>query len=121
MTKSRILEFIEYLSMGLSIWGVLAAWISYDYAYAIIPLTISVALNLASQQRLRKLQQRQENSIGELVQVDPELSVTQQQVEKIRNLQQQDVEAINLRLSQFDSVQKQIGQIQQTHKILRSR
>lgn len=116
MTKRNTIDFLEYLLLGLCIWGAFAAFISQEYSYAIFPLTLAIALNVANQQRLRSLQRRQENSIGQLGQPNPQLSLTQQQVEQLRNQEKQDIEAINSRLKQLESFRIEISKTQQTQQ-----
>ncbi len=107
MTKRQILELIEYLSWGFSGWGAVAALISGDLSYAVIPLIFTVGFNLLSQQQYKRLYLRHEREIEDLGRriggggnnLAEEYA---RQIEQLSLTQQQAFNAINQRLAQLD-------------------
>ena len=108
MTKRQI-EFLEYLSLGLSAWGAIAASISQEYAYAVLPLTLSVGLNLFNQQRERKL--RQLSLQRESVESEPHNRLTPQQIEQLHNLRR-----LKRLIHVWHNLMLRLGKLIQPHK-----
>lgn len=114
MTKRQILELIEYLSWGFSGWGAVAALISGDLSYAVIPLMFTVGFNLLSQQQYKRLHLRHEREIEDLSRRinsggDNWGEEYARQIEQLSLTQQQTFNAINQRLAQLDVRSQQLS------------
>lgn len=118
MKKRQILELIEYLSWGFSGWGAVAAWISGDLFYAVIPLLFTVGFSVLNQQRFKRLHFRHEREIDDLIRKledggEEQSSLSGEygrQIEQLNLTQQQTFNVINQRLAQLDVRSQQLAQ-----------
>lgn len=124
MTKLHWLEVSEYASLSLSALGLVTAAVTQQMIYAAAPLTVTVCLNVANRERLKSLtQQQQQATIAKLdLLIDPlrqrlanfdtftqKLSTTtQQQLEELRNNQEQD---FNIFTEQFEQLHASLLEI----------
>jgi hypothetical protein len=83
VASSKILKLAEYTSLAVSVVGAIASATTQQIAYAAVPLTVSLALNLANRQRFEKqVQQRVTTAIA---QVDESLVQLNQRVTQLQD------------------------------------
>ncbi|KAB8319929.1 hypothetical protein SD81_014240 [Tolypothrix campylonemoides VB511288] len=140
MTKFHWLEVSEYASLSLSALGLVTAAVTQQIIYVAAPLTVTVCLNAANRERLKYLTtQQQQATIAKLdLLIDPlrqrlanfdtftqKLSTTtQQQLEELRNNQEQDFNAFTEQFEQLYGslleitikIQQQIQELQQNQQ-----
>jgi len=79
-------EIAEYISIGASALGTIAAALSHQAAYAATPVTLALSLNLVNRQQLQKqiaLSRQQTEAIAQSIPPSPEPSIA-----KIRKILQ---------------------------------
>jgi len=79
-------EIAEYISVGASALGTIAAALSHQAVYAATPLTLALSLNLVNRQQLQKqiaLSRQQTEAIAQSIPPSPEPSIA-----KIRKILQ---------------------------------
>ncbi|MDM3853671.1 MAG: hypothetical protein PT120_01785 [Aphanizomenon gracile PMC649.10] len=126
MNNRQLLEFSEYVCLGISILGTIVATVTQQVVYAVIPLSLSIALNLVnrpklnySQSQIEQLQTGLQNITEEFHQVEKTMNTSNQRLEQI--------EVVNSRFAEIDnSTQKlhqtileqnqSIGEIKETQK-----
>ena len=126
MNNRQLLEVSEYVCLGLSVLGTIVATVTQQVVYAVIPLSLSVALNLVnrpkfnySQSQIEQLQTRLQNITEEFYQVEKTMNTSNQRLEQIEDWRQQlsqiidqTIEiAINERLGKLEVYKQEISQI----------
>ena len=128
MNNRQLLEFSEYVCLGLSVLGTIVATVTQQVVYAVIPLSLSVALNLVnrpkfnysqSQSQIEQLQTSLQNITEEFYQVEKTMNTSNQRLEQIEAWRQQlsqiidqTIEsAINERLGKLEVYKQEISQI----------
>ncbi|UUO17784.1 WD40 repeat domain-containing protein [Dolichospermum heterosporum] len=128
MNNRQLLEFSEYICLGLLVLGTIVATVTQQVVYAVIPLSLSVALNLVnrpkfnysqSQSQIDQLQTGLQNITEEFHQVEKTMNTSNQRLEQIEAWRQQlsqiidqTIEmAINERLGKLEVYKQEISQI----------
>ena len=128
MNNRQLLEVSEYVCLGLSVLGTIVATVTQQVVYAVIPLSLSVALNLVnrpkfnysqSQSQIEQLQTSLQNITEEFYQVEKTMNTSNQRLEQIEAWRQQlsqiidqTIEsAINERLGKLEVYKQEISQI----------
>ncbi|MDM3845623.1 MAG: hypothetical protein PT116_11380 [Aphanizomenon gracile PMC638.10] len=126
MNNRQLLEFSEYVCLGISILGTIVATVTQQVVYAVIPLSLSIALNLVnrpklnySQSQIEQLQTGLQNITEEFHQVEKTMNTSNQRLEQIEAWRQQlsqitdqTIEmAINERLGKLEVYKQEISQI----------
>ncbi|MBJ7295175.1 MAG: hypothetical protein JHC73_02355 [Dolichospermum sp.] len=122
MNNRQLLEVSEYVCLGLSVLGTIVATVTQQVVYAVIPLSLSVALNLVnrpkfnySQSQIEQLQTSLQNITEEFHQVEKTMNTSNQRLEQIEAWRQQLSQiiesAINERLGKFEVYKQEISQI----------
>ncbi|MFO5527903.1 MAG: hypothetical protein ACLBM1_08745 [Cuspidothrix sp.] len=128
MNNHQLLEVSEYVCLGLSILGTIVATVTQQVVYAVIPVSLSIALNLVnrpklnysqSQSQIEQLQTSLQNITEEFYQVNNTMNTSNQRLEQIEAWRQQlsqiidqTIEiAINERLGQLEVYKQEISQI----------
>jgi WD40 repeat protein len=128
MNNRHLLEVSEYVCLGLSILGTIVATVTQQVVYAVIPLSLSVALNLVnrpkfnysqSQSQIEQLQTGLQNITEEFHQVEKTMNTSNQRLEQIEAWRQQlsqiidqTIEiAINERLGKLEVYKQEVSQI----------
>ena len=126
MNNRQLLEVSEYVCLGLSVLGTIVATVTQQVVYAVIPLSLSVALNLVnrpkfnySQSQIEQLQTNLQNITEEFHQVEKTMNTSNQRLEQIEAWRQQlsqiidqTIEsAINERLGKLEVYKQEISQI----------
>ena len=128
MNNRHLLEVSEYVCLGLSILGTIVATVTQQVVYAVIPLSLSVALNLVnrpkfnysqSQSQIEQLQTGLQNITEEFYQVKKTMNTSNQRLEQIEAWRQQlsqiidqTIEiAINERLGKLEVYKQEVSQI----------
>lgn len=126
MTKLHWLEVTEYVSLYASAIGTLVAAVTQQAVYAAAPLTVAIGLNVANRERLKNLNERQQQTaIAQLDQlIDPFRQrldnfdtftqnfsqTTQEQIEELqRHQQEQSTDSVRQRLVQLDTFRQQLS------------
>lgn len=97
MNNHKWLKVSEYLCLGLSILGIIVATVTQQVAYGLIPLCLSVALNLVNRpqfnysqlQSLDQLQTNLQNTDEEFDQLNKTMNTYNQRLEQIETWRQQ--------------------------------
>ncbi|WP_228039469.1 hypothetical protein [Dolichospermum sp. LEGE 00240] len=96
MNNRQLLEFSEYVCLGISILGTIVATVTQQVVYAVIPLSLSIALNLVnrpklnySQSQIEQLQTGLQNITEEFHQVEKTMNTSNQRLEQIEAWRQQ--------------------------------
>ncbi|MBD2292101.1 hypothetical protein H6G06_01055 [Anabaena sphaerica FACHB-251] len=127
MSKRQWLEISEYVCLGLSVLGTIAATVTQQMVYAAVPLAISIALNLAnrprfnhsqSQQQIEQLQASLQNITDKFYQVQETMDTSNQRLQQIEVWRQQlsqiidqEIEiSINQRLEKIEIWKQQSSQ-----------
>jgi WD40 repeat protein len=128
MNNRQLLEVSEYVCLGLSILGTIVATVTQQVVYAVIPLSLSIALNLVnrsklnysqSQSQIQQLQTSLQNITEEFYQVNNTMNTSNQRLEQIEAWRQQlsqiidqTIEsAINERLGELEVYKQEISQV----------
>ncbi|QSV64636.1 MAG: hypothetical protein HEQ26_19690 [Dolichospermum sp. DL01] len=126
MNNRQLLEVSEYVCLGLSVLGTIVATATQQVVYAVIPLSLSVALNLVnrpkfnySQSQIEQLQRSLQNITEEFYQVEKTMNTSNQRLEQIEVWRQQlsqiidqTIEsAINERLGKLEVYKQEISQV----------
>jgi chromosome segregation ATPase len=122
MNNRQLLEVSEYVCLGLSVLGTIVATVTQQVVYAVIPLSLSVALNLVnrpkfnySQSQIEQLQTSLQNITEEFYQVEKTMNTSNQRLEQIEAWRQQLSQiiesAINERLGKFEVYKQEISQV----------
>ncbi|MEY3333618.1 MAG: hypothetical protein RLZZ176_1918 [Cyanobacteriota bacterium] len=128
MNNRQLLEVSEYVCLGLSILGTIVATVTQQVVYAVIPVSLSITLNLVnrpklnysqSQSQIEQLQTSLQNITEEFYQVNNTMNTSNQRLEQIEAWRQQLSEiidqtieiAINERLGQLEVYKQEISQI----------
>ena len=126
MNNRQLLEVSEYVCLGLSVLGTIVATATQQVVYAVIPLSLSVALNLVnrpkfnySQSQIEQLQRSLQNITEEFYQVEKTMNTSNQRLEQIEAWRQQLSQiidqiiesAINERLGKIEVYKQEISQI----------
>ena len=122
MNNRQLLEVSEYVCLGLSVLGTIVATVTQQVVYAVIPLSLSVALNLVnrpkfnySQSQIEQLQTSLQNITEEFHQVEKTMNTSNQRLEQIEAWRQQLSQiiesAINERLGKFEVYKQEISQV----------
>ncbi|MBS9393174.1 MAG: hypothetical protein HEQ29_08455 [Dolichospermum sp. LBC05a] len=122
MNNRQLLEVSEYVCLGLSVLGTIVATVTQQVVYAVIPLSLSVALNLVnrpkfnySQSQIEQLQTSLQNITEEFHQVEKTMNTSNQRLEQIEAWRQQLSQiiesAINERLGKLEVYKQEISQI----------
>ncbi|HCQ21643.1 MAG: hypothetical protein AN481_02990 [Aphanizomenon flos-aquae LD13] len=126
MNNHQLREVSEYVCLGLSILGTIVATVTQQVVYAVIPLSLSIALNLVnrpklnySQSQIQQLQTSLQNITEEFYQVEKIMNTSNQRLEQIEAWRQQlsqiidqTIEsAINERLGKLEVYKQEISQV----------
>ena len=127
MNNHKWLKVSEYLCLGLSILGIIVATVTQQVAYGLIPLCLSVALNLVNRpqfnysqlQSLDQLQTNLQNTDEEFDQLNKTMNTYNQRLEQIETWRQQLSQiidqrieiAINQILGKIEADKQEISQI----------
>ncbi len=128
MNNHQLLEVSEYICLGLSVLGTIVATVTQQGVYAVIPLSLSMALNLVnrpkfnysqSQSQIDLLQTSLQNITEEFYQVQKTMNTSNQRLEQIEAWRQQlsqiidqKIEiAINERLGKLEVYKQEISQV----------
>jgi WD40 repeat protein len=128
MNNRQLLEVSEYVCLGLSILGTIVATVTQQVVYAVIPLSLSIALNLVnrpkfnysqSQSQIDQLQTSLQNTTEEFYQAEKAMNTSNQRLEQIEAWRQQlsqiidqTIEiAINERLGELEAYKQEISQV----------
>lgn len=126
MNNRQLLEVGEYVCLGLSILGTIVATVTQQVVYGIIPVSLSIALNLVnrpklnySQSQIEQLQTSLQNITEKLYHVNNTMNTPNQRLEQIEAWRQQLSQiidqrieiAINECLGKFEVYKQEISQI----------
>ncbi|TAF02203.1 MAG: hypothetical protein EAZ77_19215 [Nostocales cyanobacterium] len=98
MSKRQWLEISEYVCLGLTVLGTIAATVTQQVVYAAVPLSLSIALNLAnrprfnysqSQQQIEQLQASFQTTTDKFYQVQETMDTSNQRLQQIEAWKQQ--------------------------------